>query len=119
MTDELERMKDEIRDGFKGLGVDIKFEADADLSGYRRGDRLLKYGELQEGMVVWGQYQEYGEDGPRADSPFRLETGNAEGTFILEDGSSFCLDIEIGDPDDECVEDCGEGVKRVYEAIRG
>jgi len=117
MCNDEELMKDEIRKGFASFGVDINFDADADLSTYRRGDRLLTYGELQEGIVVWGWYQEHGEEDPRVDSAFRLEQG-AGSSFILDDGSSFSMDIEVGDHDDDCVEDCGEGVKRIYEATR-
>jgi len=117
MGNDEERMKDEIRKGFKSFGVDIKFEADEDLQAYRRGDRLLTYGELQEDLVVWGWYQEHGEGEPRVDGPFRLERG-AGSSFILNDGSSFSMDIEVGDPNDDCVEDCFQGIKCIYEAIK-
>lgn len=114
--DELSQMKDKIQDMAKDLGMEIEFDQDAELAPYRRGDRLLKYGELQEGMVVWGSYQEHGETEPEVSGPFRLEQG-AGNSFILEDGSSFCLDIEVGDPEDECREECCEGVKLVHEAV--
>ena len=117
MGNDEERMKDEIRKGFASFGVDIKFEADEDLAVYRRGDRLLTYGELQEGLVVWGWYHEHGEEEPRVDSAFRLEQG-AGNSFILDDGSSFSMDIEVGEHDDECVEEHLQGIKRIYEAVR-
>lgn len=116
-SDELEQMKDEVRKGFKSFGVDIKFDANADLRGYRRSERPLKYGELQEGLVVWGVYKEHGKRYPSVSTAFRLVQG-AGNSFILDDGSSFSLDIEVGDPDDECVEEHAEGVKRLFEAVR-
>ena len=118
-NDETEQMKADIQRMAKdSLGVKISFDADTNLSHYRRGDRLLTFGELQEGLVVWGWYQEFGEDQPRVNSAFRLETGaSGDSSYVLEDGSSFILDIEVGDPLDDAVEDCGEGEKRIYEAV--
>ena len=116
MGDDTERMKDEIREGFKSLGVDIKFDPDADLGAFRRGRRVLKCRELQVGLIVWGFYQEHGERRPRANHAHRLLEGHG-GSWILDDGSSFSMDFEPTDPEDDCHDDCGEGVMYIYEAV--
>lgn len=109
-------MKQEIIDGFRQFGVEIKFDPDADLKKYRCTGRVLKQGELKEGLIVWAVYKEHGEDHARMNGAFRLLKG-VEDSFVLDDGSSFSADFTPWDPKEDCIDEGGgEGVMVLYEA---
>jgi hypothetical protein len=131
----IEKMKDEIKSGFKALGVDINFDADADLDKFRRGKPLTlrELRALPADAIVYVWYKEHGERGPRIDQAMRAsrEDENGEESWSLSDGSSFGAgfkptgkyDHEAGKflppPDDaECFdESCGEGEMFLYHAV--
>lgn len=129
----VQAMKDEIQGFFSELGVDFKFDADKDLSGFSRGPalRLGALKALPDGSIVWAWYKEHGEARPRIDQAMRISR-NQDGSWGLEDGSSFAAEFTpTGDydhgsgrfstpsDDAECFDEGGgEGEMRLYEAAR-
>jgi hypothetical protein len=113
-------MIDSIKEMGKELGVDLKFEPDKSLRGYRKGAQL-KMGDLKkkaaEKAPVWVYYKEHGEEQPRIDNAEWVDVERQ--SFIFSDGTSFGSDMDIG-PDDAPAVDpkCGEGHFEVFEAIK-
>ena len=95
-----------------------------DLKAYHCDNRLLTYGELQDGMVVWCFFQKEADEEPIIDEAFRLKKGAGNHFIVILKGSAQKLygqdymNITIGDPNDECVEETNHGIKRLYEALQ-
>lgn len=85
-------MKKLARDKLAALGIDLRFDADSELAGYRRGAPLTM-GDLRrlpDGAVVW-VYVFY-KRSVRANGAFRVERRGE--TWMLDDGSSFNASFE-------------------------
>jgi len=96
-------MKDYVRETFATFGVDFKFEADDELTKYRRGKQLTM-GELRaldDGAVVWLYI--YYKESVRADSAFRLE--RRDDGWFFDDGSSGAADFGSDGADTALAED--------------
>jgi hypothetical protein len=113
-------MIDSIKGMGKELGVDLKFEPDKTLRGYRKGGKL-KVADLkkkaEEKAPVWVYYKEHGEENPRINDANWVSVEN--NSFIFSDGTSFGSDMDIG-PDNAPAVDgkCGEGYFEVFEAVK-
>jgi hypothetical protein len=99
-----DEMKKQVVDGFKGMGVDFKFDADHDLDGYRRGEPLSMGAlrSMKTGDVVWLYI--YYKESVRADGAYRLEVLD-DGGWMFDDGSSFGADFYCDEPDEAPAED--------------
>ena len=106
-------MKDYVRETFATFGVDFKFEADDELTKYRRGKQLTM-GELRaldDGAVVWLYI--YYKESVRADSAYRIE--ERDGCWVFDDGSSFGADfVDEEGPDEDWATD---EYSQVYAAV--
>ena len=129
----VEAMKKEIQSTMADLGATISFDADEALDNYLRGPFLTvkELKSLPEGAVVWAWYKEHGERGPRIDRAMRLAKSPEEGTWDLEDGSSFAASFtptgtyrpDLGGfmpppEDSECFDESGgEGIMKLFHAV--
>jgi len=95
------------------IGIEISFDADADLSKFRRGERLTmgQLRALPDGAIVWLYI--YYKESVRADSAFRIE--RRDDCWVLDDGSSFGADLDDEGPDDA---PAGDEWSEVYEAVK-
>ena len=114
MGDSTKELQDAAQDLAKGLGIELSFDADADLAKFRRGRRLTM-GELRQlpnGTIVWLYI--WHKESCRADSAYRLERTSSGDCWMLDDGSSFAADLEdVGDDSDLA----GDEWSEVYEAV--
>ena len=112
-------MQEQVQSMAQGLGVEIKFDTDKSLGGYKKG-RSLTMGEVkkaaEEKRPVWVYYKEYEEDRPRINAAQFVSVERE--SFIFSDGSSFASDLDITLDHHPAEDDKGEGEFKVDEAVK-